>query len=396
MFHRRPLGLDQLSVKTSIALARLAGTEGFARALLVGIVPLVALEALGSKQAVSYVYLAGSLFTLLITLNLGMLERLLQRRRVVTLGGVFLILAVLFIYLQYGPLLALGIGMRSAAASIFSVCMSLYIMDYIGKRELTRNESRRMLYAGIAWSIGPSLGVWIYQYAYAGAVYALSAITAMIMIGYFWRLRLGDNPVIRAARSRPKNPLQSVLRYLGQTRLRIAYGITLSRSCFWVALFVYGPIYVVEAGLSPWFAGLLLSASSGLLFLSPLVRYLADRFGSRQIIIAGLLLTGVSTIALGLLGSARPLGLLFWICGSIGGAALDVLGNIPFMRSVKPRERIEMTTVFSTWREGSELLTPVLASLVLLLTVPFWVFYLLLGVMHIAAAISASYLPRRL
>ena len=111
MFHRRPLGLDQLSAQTGISLARLTGTEGFARALLVGIVPLVALEALGSKQAVSNVYLAGSIFTLLITLNLGTLERLLQRRRVVTLGGLFLILAAVFIYIQYGPLLALGIAL---------------------------------------------------------------------------------------------------------------------------------------------------------------------------------------------------------------------------------------------------------------------------------------------
>jgi MFS family permease len=252
-----------------------------------------------------------------------------------------------------------------------------------------------MLYAGVSWSIGPALGVWIYEHTGSGAVYALSATAAMVMLAYFWWLRLGDNQVIQAARSHPPNPLRSVIRYLGQPRLRIAYGITLSRSCFWVALFVYGPIYVVEAGLPAWVAGILLSGASGLLFLSPLVRYLADRFGTRQIIISGLLLTGISTIAIGLLGSARPLGLLFWITGSIGGVALDVLGNIPFMRSVKPRERTAMTTVFSTWREGSELVTPAIASVVLLIA-PFWVFYLVLGLLHIAAATGASYLPRSL
>jgi hypothetical protein len=65
------------------------------------------------------------------------------------------------------------------------------------------------------------------------------------------------------------------------------------------------------------------------------------------------------------------------------------------MRSVKPRERTAMTTVFSTWREGSELVTPAIASVILLIA-PFWVFYLVLGLLHIAAAIGTSYLPRRL
>ena len=65
------------------------------------------------------------------------------------------------------------------------------------------------------------------------------------------------------------------------------------------------------------------------------------------------------------------------------------------MRLVKPRERIEMTMVFSTWREGSELLTPALAAVVLFFG-PFWAFYIVLGLMHIASAIGATYLPKRL
>ncbi len=395
MFHRRPIALDQLSPWTSISLARLAGIEGLSRALLVGIVPLIALDALGSKEMVSYAYLGGALFTLAITLNIGTLERLLSRRRVVTLGGLFLVLAAVLIHTGWGPMLALGIGMRSAAASIFSVCLSLYIMDYIGKRDLTRNESRRMVHAGAAWLIGPAAGVWMFERLAPGAAFWASALCALVMLAYFWWLRLGPDPVVRHARSRTANPLRGVVRYLGQPHLRIAYTITLSRSCYWVTLFVYGPIYVVEAGLPAWVAGLLLSGTSALLLLSPLVQRLADRVGIRHMIIAGLSLTGLSVIALGALGSSQPLGLVFWTTGALGGAILDVLGNIPFMRMVKRRERTAMTTVFSTWREGSELLTPALVAAVLWFG-PFWVFYLLLGGMHLAAAASASFLPRRL
>ncbi|MFT5115211.1 MAG: ACDE family multidrug resistance protein [Parasphingorhabdus sp.] len=395
MFHRRPAALHQLAPDVGISMARLTGIEGVSRSLLVSIVPLIALDSLGSKEMVSYAYLSGAIFTLCITLNLGHLERLLQRRWVVTLGGCFLALAALLFHSGYAPAFVLGIGMRSAAASLFSVCVSLYIMDYIGKRDLTRVESHRLVFAGSAWLIGPVSGIWLYENVSEGLVFALAAVFAGLMLIYFWKLRLAPNTAINQATSHAANPWRAVMRYMDQPKLRIAYSITLSRSCFWVALFIFGPIYVVEAGLPTWMAGVLLSFVSGLLLFSPIIRRSADRYGTRRIIMIGLIITGVSVISLGLLQSPRPLGLVFWVTGAMGGAMLDVLGNIPFMRTVKPRERVAMTAVFSTWREGSELLTPALVAIILIFA-PIWYFYILLGIMHFFSAVTASYLPKRL
>ena len=395
MFHRRPLALTQISGNTSINLARMSAIEAFSRSVLVSIVPLVALETLGSKENVALVYLIAGVLTLCITLNLGTLERLIDRRWLVTLGGIILMLAAVFLYARSQYLLPLGIGLRSAAASIYTVCMSLYIMDYIGKKELTLNESRRMQYSGAAWLIGPVTGSWLVANGHLNLPFALSGISAALMLGYFWTLRLGDNKVIKKAQSQAKNPWHAIKRYSGQKRLRIAYGITLSRSSFWVTLFIYGPIYVIEAGLPVWSAGVLLSGVSCLLFFSPLIRNASQRFGTRQVIFTGLTITGLSLVALGLMGEPTPWGLVFWVSGALGGVLLDVLGNIPFMRNVKTHERVAMTTVFSTWREASELLTPLLVSAVLIVF-PFHVFFFVLAIMHFSSAISTSYLPKRL
>ncbi len=395
MFHRRPAALTEIAGNTSTNLARMSAIEGFARSVLVSIVPLVALDALGSKENVALAYLAAGVLTLCITLNLGTLERLIQRRWLVSLGAVILILAAALLYSRSTVLLPLGIGLRSAAASIYTVCMSLYIMDYIGKKELSLNESRRMQYTGAAWLVGPFAGSWLVENGYTNVPFILSMIAAALMLGYFWKLRLGDNKVVVKAQSQGKNPWQAIKRYSGQKRLRIAYGITLSRSCFWVALFIYGPIYLVEAGLPVWSAGLLLSGISAMLFFSPAIRQASQRFGTRQVIAVGLSLTGLSLVMLGLLGEPTPMGVLFWVSGALGGVLLDVLGNIPFMRSVKPRERVEMTAVFSTWREASELLTPLIVSAVLVVF-PFHVFFFVLAVMHFSSAASTSFLPKRL
>ena len=395
MLPPRPTGLTFLIADTGGALARLTALEGFARAALVGVIPLIAYEALGSKEAVARTYLLAAIFTLFVTLNFGRLERLLHRRWVLTLSGVLLVVASVLMYTASGWVFALGIGLRSAAASLFTVCMSLYIMDYIQKHEFARTESRRMLLNGISWLLGPLVGIWLWEHTLPVSAFIASACAASLLVAYFWYLRLGDNPVLVAAKPRQAvHPLRLLPRYFSQKLLRIAYLITLSRGMFWVMVYVYGPIYAVEAGLPTWVGAALLSAGCAMLFLSPLIRRMAERFNTKNVLMLGLGVSGGCMLALGLLGGAKPWGLLFWWLGGLGASLVDVLGNIPFMRSVKPYERIEMTMVFSTWREMSELLAPLGISLVLLLF-PFHVFYYTLGAFLLLAALAASSLPKR-
>lgn len=398
MFHRRPLGLNTVFAADSAgsSLARLNGLEGFSRAILVSVVPLLAFKALGSKEAVAHMYLAAALFTFCITLNFSRLERWLQRRWVVTLAGTFLFSAAILLYLGDRWLFPLGVGLRASAASLFSVCLSLYIMDYITRKHIAMTESKRMVYAGAAWLTGPALGAWLWNHEWYVVPFLLSMLSALMMLLYFWKLRLGDNPILtKATQKPPVSPLKAVPRYFSQPRLRIAYFITLTRAVYWSALFIYGPIYVVEAGLPAWVAGILLSGISGLLLFSPLVRRSAERFTTKRIIIAALSLAGLSMLALSVMGKPHPYGLIFWCSGALGGVCLDVLGNIPFMRLVKAYERTDMTMVFSTWREMSELVTPLAITLITLFF-PFAVFYLALGVALLSVAIAATWLPKQL
>jgi len=395
LFDRRPAALLVVSGSAGESFARLNALEGIARSLLMGVIPLLALEALGSKEMVTRAYLFASVLTLTITLNFATLERLLQRRWVVTLGVACTMIAMTILLLGEGMLMALGIGLQQAAASLFSVCLSLYIMDYIGKQELIYTETRRMLYAGIVWMIGPSLGLWLWENGASWAPFVLTIFAAAGMLSYFWYLRLGPQQGIQKARSHSVNVIKIIPRYFKQRPLRIAYWITMSRSIFWVTLFIYGPIYVIEAKLPVWVAGGLLSLVSSLLLISPLIRRFAEWVGTRLAIIIALVLAGSSMSMLYVIGEPKPIGLIFWVSAALGGVTLDVLGNIPFMRMVKPRERTEMTMIFSTWREGSQLLTPLLVSIVLLFA-PFEIFYVLLALLLFGAAIQASFLPRRL
>ena len=85
--------------------------------------------------------------------------------------------------------------------------------------------------------------------------------------------------------------------------------------------------------------------------------------------------------------------LFFFAC--FGSVTLDALGNIPFLRSVHPYERSEMTSVFRTYIEMSQLLPAALYA-VLLLFLPLGSVFVALGVLMVAASGLATYLPRRL
>lgn len=395
MQERTPIGFRASLGDTGTPLARLNALESFSRALLVGVIPLLVFDALGSKEAMTTAYLLASLLTLAVTLNFATLERRLQRRRVVTLGAGLSVLAALIFWFGNGYELALAIGLQKAAGSLFAICLSLYIMDYIGKRDLIVTESRRIFYSGLAWVVGPTLGVWLWNETWHGAPIVMTILSSTLALAYFWYLRLGTNEVIGPAKSASVNPLKLIPRYFSRPALRIAYLITLTRSIFWLTLFIYGPVYVVESGLPTWLAGGMISLASALMLLSPLVRRLVERHGTRFAILIAQNLCAVSLVLLFLTGAPKPVGLVYWILASIGASVLDVVGNIPFMRLVKPYERSEMTMIFSTWRESSNLLTPLLVMLVLLVA-PIEAFYLLLAVLLTLSSLAVTYLPRRL
>ncbi len=395
MLLQRPHMLQQLDKDVGRSLAMLCGLEGLGRAIMVGLMPLVALEVLGSKQAVTNAYVGGGCLALFVTLNVGRLESWMPRRWVVTGGLLSLVVAANFFLFVDNWLLAIGIGLVAVAAGVFSVCLALFIMEYIDKRDFVRNESRRMFNNGLAWTVGPTLGLWLYTSVDERLPFIVAIGAALVSVGFFWVLRLGPNPVLVKSRSRAPSPMRNIPRFFRQRYLRIAYAVTVVRGMFWVSFFVYAPIYVIEAGLSRFWIGIMISSVSALLVFSPVVERMAARYSARRVIILGFVIIGLGLTGLAAIGDARLLGLPVWMAAAIGATMLDVLGNIPFMRMVKPRERLPMTTVFSTWRELSSLVAPGLAALVMLVA-PFWAYYLVVAALCFATAVWATFLPTRI
>ena len=395
MRFRQPLGLLFAEGDSGRDIARLAGVEGFTRALTVGTVPIAALAALGSTLAVSVYFTIGSAFAILATLSVAPAERRFARRWIVSgaIGFIFLSSALF----AFGPTwsIPLAIALRAAQASVFAVTMSLYIMDNIGKQAMPKVESHRAVYLAIAWLSGPAIGTWLWGSGFEDAPFLLSMLFAVVLLAYHWRLRFTRNAILATATRRAPSPVANIRRFLDQRYLRVAGLISGARSVLWGVVFIYGPIYVVEAGLDEWVAGAFLSAASALLLLSPLIYRASLRWGVRRLITLAFAISTVALVWLGIIGDARPIGIVPWLIVSTGGAMLDVLGNIPFMRLVRPRERPEMTSVLTVGRDISFVLTPGLAAIVLIFG-PIWVLYLVVAAGMAGTAAATRSLPRRI
>jgi MFS family permease len=361
-------------------------------------VPLQAFELLGSARDVTLLNLAVSVSSLAGGLTIPLLIRRFRRRWIYSLGVCLVMLAGLL--LATGTLEGQVGGMfaRAFGGAATNISLMLYVMDYIRKRDLVRSEPLKMMLSAAAWCTGPFLGVFLNSQVGRGTGEMVTIASGALLLSYFWYLRIQDNPAVAAATQPPPNPIASIRRFLSQPRLLLGWFIPFGRSCWWGMFAVYPPIYLVqtlgrEQG-SLWGAGVV-SVGNGLLFGAPLAGRLAARIGLRRPIIGAYVGMGLLTLAAGLLYAWPPAVIACLLAAASGAVTLDALGGIPFMRFVHPYERPQMTSVYRTYIDMSDLVSAAVFWLLLNLF-DLRAVFIASGLFALGTALVARQLPRRL
>jgi predicted MFS family arabinose efflux permease len=143
---------------------------------------------------------------------------------------------------------------------------------------------------------------------------------------------------------------------------------------------------------SLWGAGVV-SIGNGLLFGAPLAGRLAARIGLRRPIIGAYVGMGLLTVAAGLLYAWPPAVILCLLAAACGAVTLDALGGIPFMRFVHPYERPQMTSVYRTYIDMSDLVSAA-AFWLLLNLFALQAVFIASGLFALGASLVARQLPR--
>jgi MFS family permease len=394
------------SASTSLPLPRKAGAltfsaifalESLARSLNSTVVALQAYDILGSSQKVSELSTGVSLSVLAATLLLPYVLGRLRRRWAYSLGIALLIAASLALASFTLTGQAAGMFLRNCGAAMMNITLSLYILDHIRRSELARVEPLRLSLSTFSWMVGPAAGVWLYSQYGPAAAQVAAIVAAAALFGLFWYLRLSDHTTLPSGTLLPFNPLANVRRFAAQPRLRLAWLIAFGRSCFWTSFFIYGPLLIIEGGLSKQFGGLVISASQAVLLSAYVSGRIAQRHGVRIVIALSFAAAALASLAAGIAGKDAPfMAAVLLLIGSVGASALDGVGGIPFLRAVRPHERQRMTAVYRTYIDFSELIP----SFVFVFALSYFeigsVFVILSVGLAIIGAVSWRFLPRSL
>ncbi len=345
--------------------ALLTGLEAAVRGTLISAMPLTVYAALGTAGATSAVYFVAGIVSLCWGLMVPWATRFVPRRWAYT-GGCVLYLCGMSLAMIGTPAAVTAALICNAMATVtIFVCLNAYVLDYVGRADLARNQSTQMLYAATPWAIGPLLGVWLRGW-WEPAPFLLAGFFAICLMAVFWWLRLGNGRQIARAKGPAANPLAYLARFFAQTRLIAGWSFAVIRSCGWWVYVVYLPIFCIEAGLGDKVGGVALSLSNALLFVAPLIGRKARAAGVRTSVRFAF---GACAVAMLLAALASPMpwasvGILMITSGFL--VTLDVVGGLPFLMAVKPSERTEMSAVYSSFRDVSGIVTPGVAFLVLL------------------------------
>ncbi len=390
-----PLWQSLLGSRENLLFAVLFLLVAVPQTILLTVVPLQALLLLGGAGKVSILYFAIGAFGLASRLAIPSLTHLFRRRWVFTLGAACLVLAC-GLYATYTiSALVIALACTVFAYACLEIVLHLYVLDHVSRRQLGRFEPIRIFVAAGPWTIGPWLGVYLQQRVVWWLPFAVAAASAILLIGAFWLLRLAERSPPNARRTAP-SPLRYLPRFFAQPRLRLAWALAAGRSGWWGMFFVYAPILAVTSGLGEEAGGAIVSIGTGWIWLVPIWSLLAQRFGTRRLMLGGFAAAGLLSLAAGAVAGGQGwTAALLLLAAGLGTGTLDGVGNLLFLRAVHPHERAEMTTVFVSYRDLAQL-APTGFYSVLLLFLPLSSVFVAGGLAMLGLAALTRYIPRRL
>ncbi len=388
------LRFQKLAEPSQFTFALLYGLESLTYAVLSAIVPVLALELLGNPRDVSILYAFVGLWGIACAFLVPAVIRRLRPRATYMVGGLLTIGgAGLFALLSLPGLLA-GFVVRVLGAVCLRVPLSLFTMGYIRRKDFTRSEPLKLLFGALPWTIGPIGGRYLYEEVAPAAAFLFGIAFGIALTAYGRWLRLDDRRIALPRLAR-RGTVAMARRFLAQPRLRLAWLLAFGRHGWWAMFFIYVPMFMVTSGEGALAGALVLSSGNLMQLVTPFFGWLGRRLGLRRVMGGAFALCGVLTLGAGLAGGNPVLAAVLLVLASAGAAALDALGDVPFLRAVHPHERPEMTGLFSTYWQMAGLVPPMIYAVVLsVFDLP--AVFIVSGLSLLGFAALTRYIPRRM
>ncbi len=377
-----------------LTFAGLFFVQTFSRGILLSVIPLQALSLLGTAQRTSILFFAVSVGGILAALVMPVLIRKVGNHSAFLVSCLAMLVSAVLLSFEDEWVFSIGLFIHTFSIAGGEVSLTLYVLARIARGQLTAFEPLRVFASVLALTIGPFLGVFLEQRGGHGLPFLICAVFAVLAVAYFRLLGL-HRVQLPVSHSYDSNPLRFLQRYIRQPRLRLAYGLILARSCWWTMFVIYVPIYATQFGLGELTGAAIVSVGTAWTLTVPFWGWVGRRYGVKRLLRWGFSLTSVLSLSVYLYTAVPLLASVLLVITALGATMLDGIGNVLFYRAVRGRERSEMTAVFATYRDVSQLATPGLYAVLLnFFTLP--IVFLSASVWMMTAAWFCRYVPKQM
>jgi len=364
------------------------------RGILLSVLPLQAYAIMGDAQLTSTMFFAVSVGGIIGSLIMPMVIRKIGNYRSFLLSSSAMLASSVLLSFEQVSYFSIGLFSHTFAIASVEVSLTLYVLAQVPRRDMTRFEPLRIVSLVLALTIGPFLGVLMQERLIHNLPYIVCATFTILAVIYFRWMGLHRVEVL-GADAKNMNPVLIIRRFIAQPRLRLAYGLILARSSWWTMFIIYMPIYCEQTGLGELTGAAIVSIGTAWTFSVPFWGWVARRYGVRVLMRTGFATTSLLLMVVYSVHDIPRLAAALMVVCALGTTMLDGAGNVLFYRAVRGRERAEMTSVFATYRDTGQILTPgIYAVLLKIFTLP--VVFPTAAVWMMVASIYCRYIPKQM
>lgn len=288
-----------------------------------------------------------------------------------------------------------GLALQLFASATIAISLNLFVLRNIPREQFSRFEPVRIVFAGAGWVIGPSLGIFLEEKIVVWLPYLVAGLFSFLQLCLLLLHRFEDSETESETPVRRANPIRFLRRYAHQPRLVLAWLLSVTRAGWWGLFYQIAPVYLLTIGLEKQSIGLVTSIGSAGMLTVLFWGWVGRRVGLRRLLTSAFALSGCLTLLVAVT-TGYPLAVAcLFILAAACTSIIDSAGNVPFLRALRPLERSEMTTVYSTYRDISRFASHGLYTL-LLAVFPFTAVFVAGGSIMIVLSQCARKLPQSL
>lgn len=327
----------------------------------------------------AYVGFLSSFFTIILFFSFFMIVPLLEKYDKAKLFsfslGVLTIVFFLLGFITNFYLFFIFAIVFLLAKALSLTSYGILIKDNSSRKDLAKNEGFVYSLLNIAWIIGPLVAGYIAFIYNLRAVFILGGFFMLLSFVLFKRAKIVDNNIKKRI---DKNFLKNLKDFLSNKDRVYSYFISGGISIWWVLIFIFVPLYIVENGLGEIIVGyFLVGIGIPLVLFEYYFSKIAEKKGFKKLFKTGYFLVFIVSILCFFISNIYLLlGLL--IFASLGIAMIEPTSEAYFFDIVKKNQDLRFYAPYNTTIVFHEFIGKISAAIVLLF-LPFNYLFLLFG-----------------